>query len=142
MAFFDTSALVPLCVNETTSTSAGRVWKQYNERIVWCETPVELDSAIARLFREKELDDIELKKAKKRLKDLELNWRIIEHDGRIIELARTFPYRYSLKAADSLQLAAALVWCKEFPKGKDFVSADVRLSGAAQSLGFTVHELQ
>ncbi len=106
MAFFDTSALVPLCVNETTSAAAGRVWKRSTERIIWCETPVELESAIARLLREKELDTIEFNKAKKRLERLETNWKIIEHNSRIIELARAFPYKYQLKAGDSLQLAA------------------------------------
>ena len=70
MAFFDTSALVPLCVNETTSADAGRVWKRLAKRIVWCETIVELESAIARLLREKELDTIEFNKAKNALKDL------------------------------------------------------------------------
>ena len=141
MAFFDTSALVPLCVNETTSADAGRVWKRLAKRIVWCATIVELESAIARLLREKELDPIEFNKAKKRLERLETDWKIIEHNTRIIELARTFPFKYQLKAADSLQLAAALVWCKEFPKNKDFVSGDGKLLKAAEAAGFTIHDL-
>ena len=49
MVFFDTSALVPLCVNETTTPLAGQIWKRSGERIVWCETVVKLESAIARL---------------------------------------------------------------------------------------------
>jgi hypothetical protein len=46
-----------------------------------------------------------------------------------------------LKAADSLQLAAALVWCKENPKGKDFVSGDEKLIKAAEVIGFAAHLL-
>ena len=141
MAFFDTSALVPLCVNETTSATAGRVWKRLAESIVWCGTLVELESALARLLREKELDAIEFNKAKRRLERLEKNWKIIEHNSRIIELARAFPYQYQLRAGDSLQLAAALVWCKEFPKNKDFVSGDGKLLKAAEAAGFTIHDL-
>lgn len=141
MPFFDTSALVPLCVNESTSSAAGRIWKSSSGQIIWCETPVELESAIARLLRTNRLDMVEFNRAKKRLGNLETKWEVIEHDHRIIQLARTFPLQYGLKAADSLQLAAALVWCNEHPKNRDFVSADAGLLKAAGSAGFTVHEL-
>ena len=56
----------------------------------------------------------------------------------MVELARTFPALHGLRALDSLQLAAALVWCKEFPKNKDFVSADEKLIKAAKSVGFRI----
>ena len=46
-----------------------------------------------------------------------------------------------MKAADSLQLASALVWCNEMPKGKDFVSGDGHLIKVAESVGFTIHFL-
>lgn len=43
-----------------------------------------------------------------------------------------------LRAADALQLAAALVWCKGFPKARAFVCADKHLSEAATKEGFAV----
>lgn len=46
-----------------------------------------------------------------------------------------------MKAADSLQLAAALVWCKEQTKGKEFISGDEKLIKVAEIVGFTVHFL-
>jgi hypothetical protein len=46
-----------------------------------------------------------------------------------------------MKAADSLQLAAGLMWCKEKPKGKDFISGDEHLIKIAQAVGFTVYLL-
>lgn len=61
-----------------------------------------------------------------------------EQDGRT---RSNLPAIYGLKAMDSLQLAAALVWCKELPKNKDFVSADDRLLKAAERAGFNVHDL-
>jgi hypothetical protein len=79
--------------------------------------------------------------ALKQLAVVEFNWTVIESTSRITALARTFPQIYGLRALDSLQLAAALVWCKELPKNKDFVSADTLLSKAAKSAGFTVHYL-
>jgi len=46
--------------------------------------------------------------------------------------------RFPLKAADALQLAAALAWAKERPSGRLFVSSDTRLSVAAREAGFEV----
>ncbi|HEX2164386.1 MAG TPA: PIN domain-containing protein, partial [Thermoanaerobaculia bacterium] len=45
---------------------------------------------------------------------------------------------HDLRAADSLQLAAALVWCSDRPEGQAFVSLDRRLRDAAELEGFTV----
>lgn len=141
MSFWDTSAVVPLCINEIRSLAAGRHWKRYADRRVWCETTVEIASAFSRLVREQAINQSILVKAERRLKGLEKNWIVIDSAFRIIELARTFPKLYQLKAGDSLQLAAALVWCKEFPKNKDFVSGDVGLLKAAENVGFTIHDI-
>jgi hypothetical protein len=44
----------------------------------------------------------------------------------------------SLRAADALQLAAALIWCEEQPAGEVFVCLDDRLREAARREGFTL----
>jgi len=44
--------------------------------------------------------------------------------------------RFPLKAADSLQLAAALAWCGDSPQGRAFISGDKQLLLAASQLGF------
>jgi uncharacterized protein len=139
MSFWDSSALVPLCINEPRSILAGRLWKRFPEKVVWWETSIEISSALARLERENKISLPQRQKAEKRLETLEKVWREIQPSARIKELARTFPALYSLKAADSLQLAAASVWCKEQPKNKDFVSADGQLTKVAEALGFTIH---
>jgi hypothetical protein len=48
------------------------------------------------------------------------------------------PDAYGLRALDSFQLAAALVWCNEKPKSGVFVCDDPKLSVAARTVGFTV----
>ena len=141
MAFWDASALVPLCVNEAISPIVWRLWKGEREHVVWCETVVEISSALARLLREAAIDQANFLRAERILATVEKSWTIVEFDSRLIGLARNFPKMYGLKAGDCLQLAAALVWCKDFPKDKDFVSADARLSAAAESAGFTVHHI-
>ena len=141
MSFWDTSALVPLCRNEDRSPLARKLWFKFSDHKVWRESVVEVASTLARLEREGNLTETSRTKAETRLTQIEKDWSIIEPTDRQIELARTFPSIFGLKALDSLQLAAALVWCKEFPKNKNFVAADVKLLKAAEAAGFTVHDL-
>ncbi len=44
--------------------------------------------------------------------------------------------RYDFRAADSLQLAAALEWCEDAPQGRVFLTTDERLREAALLAGF------
>jgi uncharacterized protein len=141
MSFWDSSALVPLCTNEPRSILAGRLWKMFPQKFVWWETSVEISSALARINRENKITSEQRLNAEKRLEILETVWVEIQPNSRIKELARTFPTQYNMKAADSLQLASALVWCNEKPKGKDFVSGDEHLIKVAASIGFATHFL-
>jgi len=54
-----------------------------------------------------------------------------ESAGRVLLL-------HPLRAADSLQLAAALLWARSRPAGHDFVCLDERLREAASREGFVV----
>jgi hypothetical protein len=45
---------------------------------------------------------------------------------------------HDLRAADALQLAAALVLCHEHPRNRAFVCFDAKLASAADATGFTV----
>lgn len=141
MSFWDSRAIAPLCVNESRSQRARLLWRRFPEHFIWRETIVEVESTLARLVREGVLTVDLLPKADKRLAFIENEWKLVESNQRVTELARTFPRQYDLKAMDSLQLAAALVWCKEFSKNKSFISADARLLKAAKLAGFTIHDL-
>ena len=141
MSFWDSSAIAPLCVNESRSQLTRMTWRRFPEHYVWRETIVEIESSLARLTREGILTDALRPKAEKRLNSIENEWKIVEPNQRLVDLARTFPHQYGLKAMDSLQLATALVWCKEFPKNKNFVVADGKLLQAAEAAGFTIHDL-
>jgi len=57
---------------------------------------------------------------------------------RVRGIAETLPEQYGLSALDSFQLAAALLWCKEQPRGRFFVCCDARLAEAATKAGFDV----
>jgi uncharacterized protein len=54
------------------------------------------------------------------------------------DMAERLLGRHDLRAADSMQLAAALVWCNSQPKGRTFIGGDDRLLDAADKEGFNV----
>ncbi len=139
-AFWDSSALVPLCVHESTSRQAHAQLRKFLP-VVWWGSLVEVHSAIARLHRVGQVTDAEEQKALSQLDLLNRGWREILPGDHVRELATRLLDAHDLRAADSMQLAAALTWCQQRPAKRDFVCADHRLSKAAIAAGFSVLEL-
>lgn len=139
-AFWDASGIVPLCVDESASHRAQSKLRQFLP-VVWWASMVEVHSAIARLHRLGRLKDIEKKGALSRLNVLSRGWREILPSDSLRETAARLFDNYELRAADSLQLAAALIWCQQRPARRTFICADQRLSKAAATAGFSVLEL-
>lgn len=136
-AFWDSSALIPLCVQEQTSHHAKTLAKQFAP-VVWWATAVEIHSAIARLHRAGELNDAAKQAALDRLLVISHGWREILPSDKLRDQAEALLDTYSMRAGDSLQLAAAIVWCQQKPSRQTFISGDVRLCEAAAQAGFTV----
>jgi hypothetical protein len=106
--------------------------------IVWWGTPGEGITAFARLAREGAMSSMGSNQARRRLEVLRRTWvEILPSDG-LRGLAETLPAKLVLRTGDVFQLAAALVWCRERPKGRPFVSIDRRLGEAAGQIGFEV----
>jgi len=137
VAFWDASALVPLCVVQTVTPQAFQFRSKYRMS-VWWATHVEIASALARLRRRQEITGGEHAHALVQAEGLANLWQVIEPAAKIARDARSLLERYPLRAADALQLAAALEWCERKPKGKVFLSFDQRLREAATLAGFTV----
>lgn len=103
--------------------------------VVWWATAVEATSGIVR----SRLADPQLLAAGlQRLRGLREEWREIEPSERVREIALDNLRSFDLRAADAMQLAAALVWAEERPAGHRFICNDRRLSEAARTLGFDV----
>ena len=139
-SFWDSSALVPLCVEQRPSAVA-RAAIQSRSITIWWSTPVEITSAFARLLRNGEISRSDFEKAVNRLQALEGRWAEVLPTARLRELARTLIQKHPLRAADGLQLAAALVWCRERPAKRPLVCLDGPLAEAARSEGFQVEAL-
>jgi uncharacterized protein len=112
MRFWDASALIPLCLQEQ-QTSLLKKFAQEDEAIVaWWGSAVECLSALARLRREDVLSPAEEEQAQTVLRALMTAWTEVEPSGFIREQAGRVLRLHPLRAADALQLAAALVWCQ------------------------------
>lgn len=138
-AFWDASAVVPLCA-PADAPPRPQLLRDY-EPVVWWATPVEVVSAIARLQRQGFLGSVQAQVALRRLALLRNAWREVQPVDQVRELAQLQLERYELRAGDALQLAAALVWCNERPRRRNFLCADRRLSHAAERAGFNVIEV-
>lgn len=91
---------------------------------------------MARLKQGGHLTEKEIIKSLKLWEKLRKTARIVSPVERVLELANDLPDAYGLRALDSFQLAAALVWCQEKPRRRPLVTADERLAKAAEKAGF------
>ena len=138
MKFWDASAVIPLCVDEEQTQIIQDIAKKDGALVVWWGSIVESYSAFARLRRDRSLSPDDETEGVMVLSELADAWTEIEPSDDIREITRRLLQNYPLRAADSLQLAAALVWCDKSPKGHHFVCLDARLREAAAKEGFTV----
>ena len=139
-AFWDTSALVPLCVRQGITPRIIGLYKLYDV-VIWWATPAEIASALSRLVRMKQLDPSDWTRAHKLAKKLADSWSVIQPSDALRATAAQLVDRYDLRAADAFQLAAALEWCEDAPQGRVFLTADRRLREAARSSGFDAKEI-
>jgi len=136
--FWDASAVVPLVAWEKETANCRKLLAEDTEILVWFLTPVEVVSALARGRRENSLDAAEFIKSKEQLAQFERRLSEVILAEKVRERARGLLEIYPLRAADSLQLAAALIACEENPQSLFFVTLDRRLKNAAEKEGFGV----
>jgi predicted nucleic acid-binding protein len=138
MKFWDSSAVIPLCLIERQSKVVKKVAMEDEAIVAWWGTPVECFSALARLRRDEALSEIEEEQARTILRTLQGAWAEVEPTNVVREQAGRVVRLHPLRAADAVQLAAALVWCQGDPSQHGFVCLDQRLRDAARREGFIV----
>src|SRR5579863_2365178 len=99
-AFWDASALVPLCIVQGITPSVVSLYKSY-PAVVWWATPVEIASALARLLRTREISPSEYAKARQVAAALADEWSVIHPSNALRDHATRLVERYDLKAADA-----------------------------------------
>jgi uncharacterized protein len=138
MKFWDSSAVVPLLADEPSRKSMLQILQQDPQVLIWWGTPVEIASALARLEREGSLTADEVSSALSKARQLVDSWHeIVPSDG-VRRTAERLLRAHPLRAADSLQLAAALVAADHDASTLEIVCLDTRLTSAARREGFGV----
>lgn len=137
IAFWDTSVIVPLCCFQPASQQLRELRRKYKV-VAWWGTSIEAKSALNRLLRENVISQKAFAESIKRIETQQKTWREILATDKVRAIAENLLETQDLRTLDALQLASALVWCFEKPKGKHFICLDKKLSKSASDLGFTV----
>jgi uncharacterized protein len=138
--FWDASAIIPLVADEPTRESLLEVLEEDSEILAWWGTTVEIASALARREREKLLSAEEVEIALAAVGQLADSWHEIVPSTSVRRTAERLLRVHPLRAADSLQLAAALIAADHDPPTLEIVCLDARLAAAARREGFRVRE--
>lgn len=137
MRFWDASAIVPLILQD--AGDASPVSPRGGPMFVWWGTEVEAVSAMARRERDGALTAQQVEVCLSRLDELSADWAEVSPADELRDLARRLLRVHALKAADGLQLAAALKLAGDDPGGLEFVCRDSRLAEAAAHEGLKIH---
>ena len=138
MRFWDSSALVPLLVGQSDSPKADRWLAEDGEVAIWTLTAVEIVSALMRLVREGAIDDRSAHTTEARVDELLGSCHAIVDVDAVKSHARRLLRLHPLRAADAMQLGAALEWATGRPTNRVLHTLDARLAVAARREGFRV----
>ena len=140
MRFWDSSAIVPLLIDQPASRRVV-AWAGADASLVlWTLTPVEVVSAFRRLVREGTLDDHVAHQAEARLSQLVHDAHLVIDVEPVKEFATRLLRLHALRAFDAMQLGAAMLWAEAHPRGRILHALDRRLALAARREGFSVPE--
>lgn len=138
MRFWDSSALLSLLAEQPGGPEVAPLLTQDPDTVLWWGTPVEMESGACRLRRTGLLSDHDLSLLLTNISEAVSQSEQIEPTEQVRTTALRVLRIHDLRAANALQLAAALVWTEHNPRGVGFVCLDRRLREAAEREGFTV----
>jgi predicted nucleic acid-binding protein len=138
MRYWDASAVVPLLVQEPRTNDARAALAEDAGIVTWWGTRIECVSAVARLERAASLSPRQASQAIEILRELTIGWNEILPAESVRETACRLLRVHPLRAADAMQLAAAIVMAGGRTTHARFMAFDDRLREAAGREGFRV----
>lgn len=138
MKFWDTSAIVPLCVHEPNTSVVRDLLAADASIVVWWGTHVECISALVRQVRNGGMTTLDQRACRHALHTLAQAWSEIQPSDALRSLAERLLAVHPLRSADALQLAAAIQWCQGLTTDQGLITFDHRLRDAAYREGFNV----
>lgn len=139
MRFWDSSAIVPLVVHQQTSSDVERWLGDDPDVVTWTLTPIEVLSALRRLVREGDLDEGIAVEAEGLTADIMRRTHVVTDVEHVKAVASRLLRVHLLRAADALQLGAAVAWANGSAAGLVVYTFDRRLALAAEREGFRVN---
>jgi len=136
--FWDSSAVVPLVVRQAGSAEAERWLAEDAEVVAWTLTAVEVISALRRLVRDGGLSERVAREGEAVAAELLERSHLVFDVERVKSAACRLLRVHALRAADALQLGAALSWADGDNMGLIVHTLDHRLALAAEREGFRV----
>jgi predicted nucleic acid-binding protein len=138
LRFWDSSAVVPVLIDQGSSPRAAAWLAEDGEIVLWTLTPVEVVSAIRRLVRETVIEEESAGLAERRLSELIGLCHVVVDVETVKSHAARLLRIHPLRAFDACQLGAALHWAEGLPDGRTLHTLDRRLASAAKREGFIV----
>ncbi len=127
--FFDTSAVVPLLIDESHTSRAGEIWSRCEEAWAWDWMVVEAEATLSRRRADA--------KAWQSWKALSSQFRLTSLASDRMEALCAFNRALALRAADAGHLFICDRLCGVLPD-LEFVSFDGDLIAAAEQIGLSV----
>jgi uncharacterized protein len=135
IAYFDTSSLLPLLVDEPGSGRAARVWDVADNVVAVRLIYTEARAALAQATRMGRLPAADLTTAIDGLEDLYANMDLLEVDEHLVRRAGELAQHHALRGYDAVHLAAAE---RIRDDATVMVTGDHGLRAAAGRLGMAV----
>jgi hypothetical protein len=129
---------VAIAVEEKATRSVRGLVRADAELLVWILSEVEIASALWRRRRANELTEAARAEAQRQMDVVLSNAVTISDVSAVLRRTRRLLGAHTLRAADAMQLAAALLACEDDPARLPFVTLDDRLADAATREGFTI----
>jgi len=138
MRYWDTSAIVPLLLDER-GTALARAWLEEDPQIVtWALTRLEIVAGVERLAREGVISTAERRRLHAGFERFSAMWVEVTDILATRSRAMALLARQALHSADAAQLGAAWLASEGDPAALEFVCFDRALAAAAEREGFRV----
>ena len=139
IVYFDTSAIVPIIIEEPSSLAASRLWDEadrvVSSRLVYAEGR----AALAMARRLDRVDEYQLRTAVQDFDSLYQQLDIVEVTENLVRDAGSLAERFALRGHDAVHLASAQ---QVHDSDMVFAAGDQNLLKAAQTLGIATSNLQ
>ncbi len=107
IAYFDTSAIIPLLIEESGTDAAGTIWDEAERLVSTRLARVEARAALAQAARIGRISARQLESSKHELDGLLVQLDLVDVDADLVRRAGDLAETHALRAYDAVHLAAA-----------------------------------